>query len=164
MKSIHDSPDGAEEAYEWGYGAGYCEPGHVAFEAGYFFVAGDLHGALNRDGAALPTMFGEASFKHGYQRAGFELFRYRRDILQALGFAEGAHEASALYACPAYQTPLGKNNGPGDHAENQEYQKNDLGDGTGFSNQIDDLSANHESGSAWGQPAFTADTDGLAMT
>ena len=88
-------------------------------------------------------MFREAAFKHRHQRAGLELFGYGRDVLQALGFAEGAHEASTLHSRSAHQTPFGKNDGPGDHAEDQEDEKNDLGDGTGFSNQINDLAANH---------------------
>jgi hypothetical protein len=66
MEGIHDAPDGAEEAYEWGYGAGYCQPGHVSFEARHFFGAGNLHGALHCEAAALALVFRESVFENRY--------------------------------------------------------------------------------------------------
>ena len=62
---------------------------------------------------------------------------------ETVGLAEGAHEASALNLGSADKTPFGEDNRPRNYAENQQDQKNYLGDRTGFSNQIDDLAANH---------------------
>ena len=100
MEGVNDAPDGAEEAYEWGYGARDCEPRHVALQPRDLFRAGNLHGALHGNTAALPPVLREAAFKHRNQRAGLELFGHGRDVLQALSFAKSAHEASALHPRP----------------------------------------------------------------
>jgi len=64
------------------------------------------------------------------------------NILQALCFAEGADEAPTLGARAADQPPLGKDHGPGEHAERDEQEKHGLGDRTGLKDEINDFAAN----------------------
>ena len=81
------------------------------------------------------------AFKHGDQRAGLELLGHGGDVLQALGLAEGAHEAVALRAGAAEQSPFGKDDGPGDNAENQQDEEDGFGDQTAGLDQTGDFAA-----------------------
>jgi len=70
------------------------------------------------------------------------------DILQPLRLTESAHEASALHPRPPQQTPFGKNDGPGNHTEQQEQKQNDFSDRTGLVDEVDNL-ATHDFGKQW---------------
>src|SRR5277367_2922272 len=120
MKSIDNSPDRAKQANERSHRARDREPRHVALKPRNLFRAGDLHGALNRQAASLPAVFGEASFEYRNQWTRFELFGHSRYILQPLRFPKRSHKASALHPRSPHQTPLGKNDGPRDYAKDQQ--------------------------------------------
>jgi hypothetical protein len=62
-----------------------------------------------------------------------------------LRFAKGTHEPPTLDASSPKQAPLGKNDGPGDHAKNQEQHQNDFCDRTGFPYKVNDLSTDEYS-------------------
>jgi len=79
-----------------------------------------------------------------HQRAGTELFGNRGNVLHALRLAEDADEASALPARAADQQPLGKNDGPGEHTEHEEQDKDGLGDRTSLKDEINDFAANKQ--------------------
>src|ERR1017187_6494502 len=128
VEGVNDSPDRAEQADERRDGGGDGEPGDVALEARDFFRGSDLHAALHSGQAAergagcgkLALIFLESAFEDADQRAGTELIGDGGDILQALGLAKGAQEASTLQAGTAEQDPHGKNDGPGDEAEGEQ--------------------------------------------
>jgi hypothetical protein len=85
-----------------------------------------------------------APSKYSHQRAGTELIGNRGDVLHALRLAEGADEAAALRARAADQPPLGKNHGPGEHAEGDQQEKHGLGDRTGLKDEINDFAADKQ--------------------
>jgi hypothetical protein len=128
VKSVDNAPHCAEQADEWGDCGGDGQPGNVALQARDFFGSSDLHAALHHGQAAeycvrsghLALVFQESAFEDADQRAGAELIGHAGDILQTLGFAEGAKEASALHAGAAQQAPLGEDDGPGNEAESQQ--------------------------------------------
>ena len=62
--------------------------------------------------------------------------------MEALRCAEGADEPSTLPARAADQPPLGKNHGPGEHAERDEQEKHGLGDRASLKDEINDFAAN----------------------
>jgi hypothetical protein len=65
-------------------------------------------------------------------------------ILQALGTAEGAQEASTLNFGAAKDAPLGENHRPGEHAERQQQKQDEFGDRPGFTDKIADFAANNQ--------------------
>jgi hypothetical protein len=117
-----------------------------------FFGGSDLHAALHGGEAAqsgtgsgeLALVFLVAAFENSDQRAGTELIGNGGEILHALGFAKGAQEASTLDAGAAQQAPLGKNDGPGDEAESQQGDQDELGDRTGAGNQVENFAADEK--------------------
>jgi len=84
------------------------------------------------------------------------LFGNRGNVLQALRFAESADKASALPARAADQPPLGKDHGPGEHAERDEQEKHGLGDRAGLKDEINDFAADKRDIEAIAQ-CFTKD-------
>jgi hypothetical protein len=110
-----------------------------------------MHGALNGDeivdGARhshLAPELLDRTLKHSHQRAGTELFGDRGNVLHALRLAESANETSVLPASTADQQPLGKNHGPGEHAERDQKKKHGFCDRTGLKDEIDDFAAGKE--------------------
>ena len=67
------------------------------------------------------------------------------NILQALSFAKGAQEASALNPSAAQQTPLGEDDGPGDKTEGQQGDEHEPGDRTCVRKQIKNFAADEQS-------------------
>ena len=148
MEGVDDSPDGSEQSDKRRNRARNRQPRDIAFEAGDLLGRRDLHGALNGDEVVdaaghshLAPELRDCAFKHSDQRAGTELFGNRGDVLHALRLAKGADEASALPASAADQPPLGKNHGPGEHAERDEKEKHGFGDRTGLKDEINDFAA-----------------------
>ena len=103
MKSVNDAPYRAEQSDERRDRAGGRQPCEATLQARQLFGSGDLGGALHGGNVARPLAleFVVAVLKHGHQRAGIELLRNRGYVLQALRFAEGTQEASALHPRPA---------------------------------------------------------------
>ena len=108
VEGVDDAPDGAEESDKRGNRRGNGKPGDVTFQSRNFFRGTNLHAALHGSQTAesggrrgeLPLVFLEAAFKNSHQRAGMKLVGDSGNILQALGFAEGAQEASTLNPSP----------------------------------------------------------------
>ena len=152
VECVNDAPDRAEEADEGGDGSGNSEPGDVALEARDFFGGSDLHAALDGGEAAqgggwsgeLAFVFVESAFEDTDQRARTELIGDGGDILKALGFAEGAEEASTLNAGATEQAPLGEDDGPGDEAEGQQSDEDEFGDGSGAGDEIEYFAADEK--------------------
>jgi hypothetical protein len=62
-----------------------------------------------------------------------------------LRLAKGTHEPSTLDASSPKQAPLGKNDGPGDHAENQQEHQNKFSDWSSFPYEVNNLSTDEYS-------------------
>jgi hypothetical protein len=69
----------------------------------------------------------------------------RPDVLQPLRLPECPNKASTLDASSPQQAPLRENDRPGQQAEDQQYQKNNFGDRTGFPYKVNNLSADEYS-------------------
>jgi hypothetical protein len=61
--------------------------------------------------------------------------------LYARRLAEGANESSTLRPGAADEAPLGKNHGPGEHAEGKQQNEHGFGDHTGLKDEINDFAA-----------------------
>ncbi len=92
----------------------------------------------------MPLVFLESAFEDSHQRAGTKLIGDGGNILQALGFAKGAQKASALHAGAAQQAPFGEDDCPGDQAEGQQSEENELGDRTRAGKQIESFAADEK--------------------
>src|ERR1700677_1107337 len=78
----------------------------------------------------LAFVFLISTFENPNQRARPKLIGNGCEILHALGFAEGAQEASTLHPGAAEQAPLSKNDGPRDQAEGRQGDEDEFGDRT----------------------------------
>jgi len=96
------------------------------------------HGNLGRP---LAFEFFIAVLEDANEGAGAELVGDRSHVLKALGLAEGAEKASALYTGAAKQAPLGEDNGPGQNAESQQEKKNDFGDEASLADEVEQFAA-----------------------
>ena len=107
MKGIHDAHYRAEKADERSYCADGGQPGKTPLQNCERFTGRRLGRALQRDDvlrklepASLAAMSVIHLIEDAHQRARLELLADRRNLLQAAGLAEGAHEAATLRSGP----------------------------------------------------------------
>src|SRR3984893_6952644 len=150
VEGVNNAPHRAKQTDEGSYGRGDREPGHVPFQARDLFRCANLHAAphpvdaeLTRVACNLSLVFLVTALENSHQRTGAKLIRDGSDILHSLSLAKCPDKSPTLHPRAPKQAPLGQNDGPRDHAEGEQNQKDSLGDRSCVRNHVQDCAA-HE--------------------
>src|SRR5579864_3139554 len=146
LERIDDAPDSSEQTDERRHGGGGREQAHIALEPGNFLAHSQLQTALERqrigDRAARLHLAGDltvAEIEDADQRRSTKLFARHRDGLQSGRFSKGSQKSAIGRARAPEYGPLGKNDRPGKHREDQEQHHYGLGQGARTLNEIPKL-------------------------